>query len=477
MMQLSHDLNLVQSQKLVMTPRLCQAIAVLQLSSIELSEYIEQQMEENPLLELSEDLNTIAPDENISDYALAESNGDRQEQAFSWDDYFVQRYYEDKEEFDSSPIRKTRPADNGYARVVSGNVSLAEHLTSQLNLSLCFDEDKVIGEYLIGNIDDNGYLRISLAEVQEKLQVESYKIDRMLHVLQGFDPVGVGARDLRECLLIQVKHAQIIDREIISLINHHLVDLAQGRLVRIAHSLGVSIHEVQRASDIIKSLNPKPGRNFARSDSAGYIIPDVVVEKIGNEYIVLVNDGAIPKITINEVYYSVLRDNKNLDRDTRRFVENKLNAAVWLMRSIEQRRSTMYKVAACLVEQQREFLENGIKHLQTLNLKKVADMIGMHVSTVSRATSNKYIQTPRGIYEMKRFFSNGLDNSEGIKISVGSIKKSLQEIVAAEDDLFPLNDKRIAEMLGANGISISRRTVAKYRDDLGIPPIQKRRRY
>lgn len=476
MMLLSHDLNLEQSQKLVMTPKLCQAIAVLQLSSLELSSYIEQQMEENPLLEISEDYNYISPEESVNSRSTADGNGDRQQCEFNWDDYFVQLYYEDKE-FDFRPANYTRHLDHGYPRAVSGNVTLAEHLTSQLNLSLCYKEDKMIGEYLVGNIDDNGYLRVSLTEVQEKLQVEPYKIDRILQVLQGFDPVGVGARNLRECLLIQLKRAQVVDRVIISLIEHHLVDLAKGRLVRIAHQLGVTIQEVQHASDIIKTLDPKPGRNFAGADHAGYIIPDVVVEKIGNEYLVIVHDEAVPKLTINKVYHSVLSDNKNLDPDTRRFVENKLNAAVWLIRSIEQRRSTMYKVATCLVELQREFLEKGIKHLKTLNLKIVADMIGVHVSTVSRATANKFIQTPRGIYDMKRFFSNGLDNSDGEKISASSIKKSLQEIVAGEDNLFPLNDKRITEILVASGINISRRTVAKYRDDLGIPPIQKRRRY
>ena len=478
MLQLAHDLNLEQSQKLVMTPRLYQAITVLQLSSQELSTYIEQQLLDNPLLELSEnDDPAVAPDEFSEAAAAEEQNDNRFDDSFEWDDYFVQQYYEDKENSPAQASGLAHNSDRIFNGAAAGGVTLAEHLTSQLNLSQINAADKRIGEYLIGNIDQNGYLRVSLAEVREKLQVDPDRIEQLLSLLQGFDPPGVAARDLQECLLIQIGRAQLIDQVLISMINRHLADLAQGRLVRIANNLGVSIQEVQRAADLIKSLDPKPGRNFAGADQAGYIIPDVVVEKIGNEYVILVNDRVIPKITVSRAYHSVLREGKNLDPETRHFVENKMNAAVWLMRSIEQRRSTMYKVTSCLVELQKDFLEKGIKHLKTLNLKRVAEMIGMHVSTVSRATSNKYIQTPRGIYEMKQFFSNGLDNREGSKISAGSVKKSIQELIDGEDSLFPLNDKKISEILGTRGINISRRTVAKYRDDLGIPPTQKRRRY
>ena len=478
MLQLVHDLNIEQSQKLVMTPRLYQAIAVLQLSSQELSAYIEQQLIENPLLELSEDYGADRTPEEFEEAFITEDNNENPADcAFDWDDYFVQQYYEDREDFRLYTANEINRQDSAFPLAASGGVTLAEHLTSQLSMCQCFGEERTIGEYLIGNIDQNGYLRVPLTEVQEKLNVDTNKVDRILHLLQGFDPPGVGARDLQECLLIQMKRANIVDQVIVNMISRHLIDLAHGRLVRIANSQGVSIQEVQRASDIIKALDPKPGRNFSGVANTGYIIPDVVLEKVGNEYIIIVNDMAIPKIKVNRVYHSVLKEDKHLDPETRRFVENKMNAAVWLMRSIEQRRSTMYKVTSCLVELQRDFLDKGIKHLQTLNLKKVADMIGMHVSTVSRATSNKYIQTPRGTYEMKQFFSNGLDNSEGMKVSAGSVKKIIQEIIDAEDSLFPVNDKKISEMLGARGVTISRRTVAKYRDDLGIPPTQKRRRY
>ena len=477
MLQIAYDQSLEQSQKLVMTPKLYQAIAVLQLSALELTAYIEQQLEENPLLEFGEEWSAVFPDEVNNSASDDIKWGEFPESEFNWEDYFVQQYYEAKDDYSFPLDKRHNNVAKSFDEMVHCTVTLAEHLMSQLNLSVSFDDDRKIGEYLIGNIDSNGYLKVSLGEVQEKLKVNAFKVSQMLALLQSFEPAGVGARDLQECLMIQVKRAHINDEVVIKLINQHLADLANGRQARIAHHLGVSIQEVQNASDLIKALDPKPGRNFAGTNHASYITPDVVVEKIGDDYVVLVNDIAAPRITVNTAYYSVLKKNTETDNDTRRFVENKLNSAIWLLRSIEQRRLTLFKVASCLVELQRDFLEKGITHLKSLNLKTVADMIGMHISTVSRATSNKYIQTPRGIYEMKEFFSNGLDDNDGNKISAGCVKKFLQEIVTGEDSMFPLNDNRIAEILGSKGIKISRRTVAKYRDDLGIPSIQKRKRY
>ncbi|OPX83709.1 MAG: RNA polymerase sigma-54 factor [Pelotomaculum sp. PtaB.Bin013] len=473
-MQMGYNLNLEQTQKLLMTPKLCQAITVLQLSSLELSAYIEQQLEENPLLELRED-----GEDGVSDDVEKhnEPETEKQDYGFNWEDYFVDQYYDGRDGGNIQKERQRKQMGYSYEKFLSQTPTLSEHLLSQLNLTSCYGMDKLIGEYLIGNIDDNGYLRVSLAEVKERLNVAPNRIAKMLNLIQSFEPVGVGARNLQECLLIQIERLGIKDEVTNELINHHLTDLAKGRLAKIAHDLGVSILEVQESSDLIKTLDPKPGRNFTSMNDACYIIPDVVLEKVGGEYIILVNDVTVPRVTVNSAYRSVLSKEKNFDSDTRRFVENKLNAAVWLIRSIEQRRLTLYKVASCLVELQRDFLESGIKYLKPLNLKKVAEMVGLHESTVSRATSNKYIQTPRGVFEMKCFFSTGLNNDAGTKISAGSIKKLLQEIIAGEDNRYPLNDQKIAEIFSRRGIQISRRTVAKYRDELSIPAVQKRKRY
>jgi len=475
-MQMGYNLNLEQAQKLVMTPKLCQAITVLQLSSLELSAYIEQQLEENPLLELREDTDGEEGDFDDSEKPCG-PEVEIQEYGLNWEDYLEDYYYDDR---DNSTIQKEKQRKQqgyGYEKFLSQTPTLSEHLLSQLNLTPCHGRDKLIGEYLIGNIDDNGYLRVSLAEVAVQLNVDINRVAKVLNLVQSFEPVGVGARNLQECLLIQIKRLGINNEVIKKLIKDHLMDLAKGRLIKIAHNLGVTIQEVQQSTDLIKTLDPKPGRNFTGLNDACYIIPDVVLEKVGSEYIILVNDVTIPRVTINQAYRSVLSKEKSIDSDTRRFVENKLNAAVWLIRSIEQRRLTLYKVASCLVELQRGFLDRGVKYLKPLNLKKVAEMVGLHESTVSRATSNKYIQTPRGVFEMKCFFSTGLNNDSGNMISAGSIKKSLQEIVAGEDSKYPLNDQRIAEIFSQRGIKISRRTVAKYRDELGIPAVQKRKRY
>ncbi|OPY55739.1 MAG: RNA polymerase sigma-54 factor 1 [Pelotomaculum sp. PtaU1.Bin035] len=462
-MQMGYNLNLEQTQKLVMTSELCQAIAVLQLSSMELSMYIERQLEENPLLEIRDD--------------VVDEEEERQEYGVDWEEYFDERYGGGRDKEIASRENSRDQQECGCEKFLSRAPTLPEYLLFQLNLSCCRGRDKLIGEYLIGNIDQNGYLRVSLTEVAEVLRVTISEANRVLALIQSFDPVGVGARNVQECLLIQVSYLNINSELINKLIDDHLVDLAKGKLIKIAHNLGVTIQEIQRSADLLRTLDPKPGRNFTNLNDTCYIVPDVVLEKVGSEYIIFVNDITVPQITINSTYRSLLAKDRNTDSNTRRFVENKLNAAVWLLRSIEQRRLTLYKVTGCLVELQKEFLEYGIKYLKPLNLKKVAEMVGLHESTVSRATSNKYIQTPRGVFEMKFFFSTGLSNTAGTMTSAGSIKKMLQEIVAGEDPGFPLNDQKIAELLRQKGIEISRRTVAKYRDELNIPAIQRRKRY
>ncbi|MDD3654538.1 MAG: RNA polymerase factor sigma-54 [Desulfotomaculaceae bacterium] len=475
-MQIGFNLNLEQTQKLVMTPGLCQAINVLQLTSLELSTFIEKQLEENPLLELREE------EVEEGEYSSRDKPGrkekeEKQDNGFNWEEYFEEYVPGGRNNQVNNQESWLGRQDNSYEKFLSKAPTLCDHLLSQLNLTQCCHKDRLIGEYLIGNIDSKGYLRVSLTEAAEQLHVDSSEVARILTLIQSFDPVGVGARDLQECLLIQIEQLNIKNELVNKLIRNHLTDLARGRMNNIAHKLGVTIQEVQEAADLLKTLDPKPGRNFTNTNDTCYIVPDVVLEKVGGEYVILINDVDVPRIRINSAYRSALSKDKHADANTRRFVESKLNAAVWLLRSIEQRRMTLHKVASCLVGLQREFLEHGIKYLKPLNLKTVADIVGVHESTVSRATSNKYIQTPRGVFEMKCFFSTGLNNTAGTMTSAGSIKKILQEIIANEDKKHPLNDQKIVDQLRQKGIEISRRTVAKYRDELGIPSILKRKRY
>lgn len=472
-MRMGYGLNIEQTQRLIMTPELRQAITVLQLSSLDLSMYIEQQLQENPLLELREE-EIDKGMELAGKEKQVETLEGKQEYDLDWEEYFQ----------DSSDLGLTRQErrweqpEYSYENFLSQAPTLSEHLLSQFFLCpSCTPRDRQIGEYLIGNIDDKGYLQVSLEEAAFQLKVNVSEVAKVLDIIQGFDPPGVGARDLKECLLIQCNFLGIKNDIVRRLIKGHLEDLAKGKLSRIAQELGVTVKEVQKAADILKTLDPKPGRNFSNPNENRYIIPDIVLEKVSGEYVILVNDVSIPRITINSTYRSVLAKDKNYDLNTRRFVESKLNAAVWLIRSIEQRRLTLYKVANCLVEMQRDFLDHGIKYLKPLNLKMVAEKVGLHESTVSRATSNKYIQTPQGVFEMKCFFSTGLNNAAGTTTSSECIKKMLQEIVTGEDSRAPLNDQKISEIFRQKGIKISRRTVAKYRDELDIPAIGKRKRY
>ncbi|MDO7787916.1 RNA polymerase factor sigma-54 [Desulforamulus aquiferis] len=471
-MRIDFGLNLEQTQKLIMTPELRQAITVLQMSSIELTEYVEQQVLENPLLETKEYDGERAEESNQEE--IPEPQAEKKEFDLDWVEYF-----QDSSDLGIYPNRGQREVSeySGFEHFVTHAPSLAEHLSFQLSLSRAGERLRTEIQYLIGNIDARGYLSISLEEVAEQLGVELGRLDEALKILQGFDPPGVGARDLQECLNIQLDLMKEDNPIIRRLILDFLQDLAGGRISKIAAKLNVTPHDVQEAADILKKLEPKPGRNFSHDDETRYIVPDVVLEKVEDQYIILVNDVAIPRLTINNTYREVLTKNSSADQNTRRFVEEKLNSAAWLIRSIEQRRLTLYKVANCLVELQRDFLDFGVKQLKPLNLKKVADIVGVHESTVSRATSNKYIQTPQGVFEMKYFFSTGLSGTGGDQVSAESLKKLLQEIIQDEDQANPLSDQKIAEIFGQRGVKISRRTVTKYRDELGIPSTNRRKRY
>jgi len=476
-MRMGYGLDLEQTQKLIITPELRQAITILQLSALELETYVEQQLQENPLLEVYEEK---SENNGISDdKAEKVENGDKSENIegstgeldIDWEEYF-----QDCSDLGMSVQKNKEPVEYEYENFLSRSPSLAEHLLFQLHLSKCKGIEREIGEYLIGNIDHNGYLKTSVEEAAERFRVSPAEVEDVLKVIQSFEPAGVGARSLEECVLIQLESLGEAKPTLIDLVKKHLQDLGSGRLHKIARKMGLTVKEVQRAADVLRQLDPKPGRNYAGSDEVRYIVPDVVLEKVDGEYIILVNDTAVPRLTINRVYRSVLSQEKLFDKNTRRYVESKLNAATWLIKSIEQRRMTLYKIARCLVEQQRDFLDYGIKYLKPLNLKKVASMVGMHESTVSRATANKYMETPQGIFEMKYFFSNGLTSVSG-RTSSTSVKKMIQELIEDEDAAKPLNDKKIAEILLQRGIKISRRTVAKYRDELGIPAANKRKRY
>lgn len=459
-MRLGYDLTLEQEQKLIMTPELRQAIQMLQFTSQELWQYLYKQVEINPLLEVD---SSQRNEENIEDI-------NNKTDEIDWKEYLGQ--------YDDISYKHTDKMENketSFENFISTQTSLKEHLLFQLHLTMFESNAKKIGEFIIESIDKNGYLSIALEEIVEQLKVDVKDVERVLKIIQTFDPIGVAARDLKECILIQLKARGITDPDVYEIANNHLEDIAQNRLSKISKSLSLNLKSVQWICDLIKSLEPKPGRGFAyASDDIRYITPDVVLQFIDGEYIVNVNDVTAPRLVINNFYKQLLSAAE--DEKISKFLTEKLNSAMWLIRSIEQRRTTIYKVVESILKFQREFFDKGKKSLRPLTLKDIAEDIGAHESTVSRATNGKYIQTPRGIFELKFFFSSGIDSDNG-GISSTSIKSMIKEIIENENPKKPLSDQQIVNMLKARTIDISRRTVAKYRDELHIPSSSGRRRF
>ncbi len=458
-MKLTHDVFLEQQQKLIMTPELRQAIAVLQMSTLELGEYIQKEIQENPFLEEKE---------------AEESNESQSEK--ETDDNKLDQWMEYLDDRGNGMVEKEEEIT--FENFVTRRPSLYEHLEFQLRMTVTDPDQFRIGEYLLGSIDENGYLVIDIDEVVSKLQVNHAMVAQTIEIIQSFHPHGVGARGLAECLLIQLHHYGKNEQLIEKIIREHLEDIARGRMNKIASSLGIPVQQVQEICDLIRTLDPKPGLQYGNDQEIKYILPDVVVEKIDGEYVVIVNDGQFPHLIINQTYQRFMRQPNAFDAEARKYLEEKMGSAIWLIRSIEQRRMTLYKVSNAIVEFQKEFLDNGVTSLKPLTLREIAEIVDVHESTVSRATNNKYMQTPQGLFELKFFFSTGVHAYGGEeKVSARSIKHILEEIVASEDPMHPLSDEAIAKLIQSKGIRISRRTVAKYRQELGIAATMSRRRY
>ena len=302
------------------------------------------------------------------------------------------------------------------------------------------------------------------------------KVEEVLDIIHGFDPIGVGAKDLAECLMIQLRHQGQLTELFEKVVSEHLEDLANGKFGAIAKELGISPQKVQEMNDVIRSLEPKPGRLFASGADTKYIVPDVIIEKVDDQYVVTVNESSTPRLMVSS-YYSKLMKQSEEDDNLSKYLSERVNSAVWLIKSIEQRKQTIYNVVTAVVRHQKEFLDRGSKYLKTLTLKDIAEELGIHESTVSRSINGKYLQCPRGVFEIKYFFSAGVSGSHGEGISSNSIKEFIKEIVDSEDSKSPYSDQAMVRMLEEKGISISRRTVAKYRDEMNIPSSSRRKRY
>jgi len=480
-MGLETKLSLRQTQKLVMTAMLQQAIKLLPMARLELVQVIHQELMENPMLEevaLAEDGETPAEEEDAQPPAEAsETLTDGKElYDINWQEHFPEDW-----EWKGLPSEEYEERFS-YENAMRAPTTLSEHLLAQLLMATTDDLERRVGAFLIGNIDDDGYLRGELDEAMTETQTDRATVERVLALIQTFDPAGVGARDLCECLLIQIRFLGLEGSLLETIVMEYLPKLeARGtmHLTDVAKELTKTLHlsqdELAMALRLLKQLDPKPGLEFS-SETAEAIVPDVIVVKVGQDYQIFLNDEGIPRLRISATYRRMQREGQLSQPEAKHYLEDKLRSAVWLIRSIEQRRQTLYKVANSLVKFQRDFFDHGLAHLKPLVLKDVAEDIGMHESTVSRVTTNKYMYTEQGIFELKYFFHSGIESYGGETMSSLTVKDRIKKLVAAEDPARPLTDQQLVEALAAENVKIARRTVTKYRRELKLPPANRRRR-
>jgi RNA polymerase sigma-54 factor len=478
-------------QQLVMTPQLQQAIKLLQLSRLELQDVVRQELEENPILEETTEQEEIRePDQfelQEKEITPPADTGDFKEVAageetrteMDWDSYIDgynysagEQYYDDDDD---------RPS---YESLLTRKGTLFDHLVWQLNLNRFTDQERMLGAEIIGNIDEDGYLRVTLTDLAISCQVDESAIEAVLGRIQDFDPPGVAARDLRECLLLQVRSLGMAGSVVEGVLCHHLKDLESRKYKQIAKALGLDVNDILLAAKIIAGLDPKPGRVYEQEDIQ-YISPDIFVYKMGEEYVVLLNDEGLPNLRINPLYAPETKAEKvekaqnggqSQDGKVEEYISDKTRSALWLIKSIHQRQRTIFRTAKSIVKFQRDFLERGIQHLKPLVLRDVAEDIGMHESTISRVTTNKYMQTPQGLFELKYFFNSGISMSDGDFIASESVKDKIKEILDNEDLRKPYSDQKLADLLAVHQINIARRTVTKYREMLRIGSSSERKR-
>ncbi|MEQ1793577.1 MAG: RNA polymerase factor sigma-54 [Nitrospira sp.] len=501
-MKLRLDLRL--SQKLIMTPQLQQAIKLLQLSRLELQQSLTQHLLENPLLDevqadieeaeaaaaegKTEDPAAPTTQENVEESGTVEERGSPEEfSASGWEEYFGS----DRRVGDSEYPSSSQDEFPSYEQTVAKATSLEEHLLWQLSLSGLSEREKAIGRLLIGNLDDDGYLRISLAEVVQGSEFSEAEAESVLKDIQTFDPTGVGARDLPECLLLQLGHlgknpmgslgarpGALKGAVVEGVILHHLKDLEKKQYAKIAKALNVTVEEVFEATKLIGDLEPKPGRPFTNTQNY-VIVPDVFVVKNEGEWVVLLNDDGLPRMRISPYYKQLITAGDGGTAETKSYLDEKLRAAQWVIRSIDQRNKTIVKVVTSIVKFQEQFFEHGVEHLKPLVLKQVAEDIGMHESTISRVTANKYMYCPQGMLELKFFFNAGLQRADqpSDMMSSVSVREMIRKMIAEEDTQRPLKDEEIAARLKLQQVLIARRTVAKYRAEDNIPSASQRKRH
>jgi RNA polymerase sigma-54 factor len=451
------------SQRLILTPSLQQAIKLLPLTTLELAEVLEQEVMENPLLE-------EVPQEQPSAEEIAQEEA-KTEREDILKEIDVEKFFEDY--LDDGDHRRTRSAEIPELPPIENTLTeqpdLYDHLMWQLHMSVSDEFTLEIGDAIIQNLDADGLLRASVDEIANLGPYPMEEVQKALTIIQGLDPAGVAARDLTECLRLQLRNLGLEGSPTDVMVRDHMKQLQSHQYPEIGRQMGLTPEEVSHHLEVIKRLDPKPGLKYS-PDKSSYVIPDVFVVKEGDDYKIVLNDDGLPKLRISPTYKRMLDVKEVGSEETRNYVKEKLRSALWLLKSVDQRQRTIYKVSESIIRHQRGFLDSGIAHLRPLVLRDVATDIGMHESTVSRVVANKYMHTPRGVYELRFFFHSGITSNMGEAISSVTIKDKIRKMIEAEDPFRPLSDSRIAELLGTDGLPLARRTVAKYREELRIPP-------
>jgi RNA polymerase sigma-54 factor len=479
------------TQQLVMTPQLRMAIKILQVGRMELEALIVDEMAQNPVLEESPEVASEAPtletevptvdgsQTTTDEWQPAADEGPEVSTAsalgeIDWKEY-LDNYGND---FHNGPSGSSSDRDEDKRPALENTLvrtrSLTDHLMWQLRLSDLSEDEQRLCAVLISNLDYDGYLRCSLEEIAFMTETELVQVEQVLQRLQAFDPPGVAARSLPECLLVQLRQRGLGDSLAALLVRDHISALEAKRYDKLARELKVTMAEIADATRTIATLEPKPGRDYGDGDIR-YVTPDVYIHKVGEELVVTLNDEGLPRLRVSQFYRRVLGQGEA--SEAKGYIQDKMRAAAWLIKSIHQRQRTLHMVTMSIIKFQREFFEHGVSHLRPLVLKDVANDIGMHESTVSRATANKYAHTPQGIFELKYFFTSSLRSADGEDVSAESVRKKIREIIGAEDPTKPFSDQSIAEKLAKDNIDIARRTVAKYRELMGILPSSKRKQF
>ncbi|MEW6321760.1 MAG: RNA polymerase factor sigma-54 [Acidobacteriota bacterium] len=475
-MAIQQKLQTKLAQKLILTPSLQQAIKLLPMSTLELADLLNQEVVENPLLEEVPTEELQATDAQPATEKEPDAPAAQPEKPDTWDDsdyeYFFGEYLDDGyRPRTPQEVKELPPIEN----TLSTSTSLADHLMWQLSLQTDDELVRDIGEAIIGNLDDDGYLVASVDEIAAMGPWDVEDVEKTLRVLQSLDPVGVCARDLQECLTQQVRHLGLDGTPTEKIVTEHLRLLQNHQIPELARKLGLSIDELKHHIEIIQHLDPKPGSRYNPKPSQ-YVIPDVYVVKVEDQYVAVLNEEGLPQLRISPTYRRLLDKGATENTDeTRAYVKDKFRSALWLIKSVEQRQKTIHKVATSIINFQRDFLDHGIEHLRPLVLRDVANDIGMHESTVSRVVTNKYMHTPQGVFEMKYFFHSGIASSYGDAVSSVTIKQRIRKIIEAEDPRKPLSDSKIVSILQREGLMLARRTIAKYREELKIPTSNQRK--